>query len=88
MIQAYTYAKNEVEKAAYLDYYRTYYRAGGTIDGSSSSTNIVPDQLGKGANAVKDHDLGTVTVDGIEYKRYSKLLSKLVVFYKIHLIFL
>ena len=72
MIQASTYAKNEAEKVAYLDYYRNFYREGGTIDGSSSSTNSAGEQPSNGANADRGIDLGMVTVDGVEYKRYSK----------------
>jgi len=65
-----TYAKNEAEKVAYLDYYRNFYREGGTIDGSSSSTNSAGEQPSNGANADRGIDLGMVTVDGVEYKRY------------------
>merc|ERR1712061_68980 len=65
-----TYAKHEAEKFAYLDYYRNFYREGGTIDGSSSSTNSAGEQPSNGANAERGIDLGMVTVDGIEYKRY------------------
>ena len=73
MVQASTYAKNEVEKAAYLDYYRTFYRDGGTIDGSSNSTNTKLHQPISSSRNDKGDDLGIVTVDGVEYKRYSKL---------------
>ena len=69
------YAKNEAEKTAYLGYYRTYYHGGGTIDGSTSSTDIAQQNPGKGEKE-KGHDLGIVTVDGIEYKRYGKLLRE------------
>ena len=72
IIQASTYAKNEVEKAAYLDYYRTFYRNGGTLDGSSTSGSANVEQNN---GVIKDNksDLGSVNVDGVEYKRYSKL---------------
>ena len=72
IIQASTYAKNEVEKAAYLDYYRTFYRNGGTLDGSNTSSNANVEQ-NNGANKDNSSDLGSVNVDGVEYKRYSKL---------------
>jgi len=65
-----TYAKNEVEKAAYLNYYRTFYRDGGTLDGSSNSTNTKLDQPSSSSRNDKGDDLGIVTVDGVEYKRY------------------
>merc|ERR1711945_50309 len=34
---------NEVEKAAYLDYYRTFYRDGGTLDGVEYKRYRTPD---------------------------------------------
>ena len=69
-----TYAKNETEKATYLEYYRSYYRNGGTLDGSSNSTStdITGAEQSKNISEVADNgkDLGTVTVDGTEYKKY------------------
>ena len=73
IIQASTYAKNEVEKAAYLDYYRTFYRNGGTLDGSNNSSGANVEQ-NNGASKDNSSDLGSVNVDGVEYKRYSKLI--------------
>jgi len=64
-----TYAKNEVEKAAYLDYYRTFYRNGGTLDGSNTSGSANVEQ-NNGANKDNNSDFGSVNVDGVEYKRY------------------
>ena len=72
-IKASTYAKNEVEKAAYLDYYRTFYRNGGTLDGSNTSGSANVEQ-NNGANKDNNSDFGSVNVDGVEYKRYSKLI--------------
>ena len=64
-----------------MEYYRGYYRNGGSMDGSSvNSTSTNPsgtdqnktdkelEKLGK--------DLGTVTVDGVEYKRYRKCIQR------------
>jgi RNA-binding protein 5/10 len=69
-----TYAKNETEKETYLEYYRNYYRNGGTMDGTtSSSTPDMPTEGGQvrhPSEASKGASLGTVLVDGIEYKRY------------------
>ena len=66
-----------MEKATYLEYYRNYYRNGGTADGGSTSnsnetsqTNMEGDSAEKGAQK----DLGSITVNGVEYKRYRKLL--------------
>ena len=85
-MQASTYAKNENEKATYLEYYRNYYANGGTLDGSSNnrenanSTDAeksgIPTDMGD-----KRKDLGVVTVDGVEYKRYGKYSLKLLYSY-------
>ena len=60
------YGKTAEEKAHYLDYYRNYYKNGGDASAGSASTG---DGKKKTENA---KDLGKVTVNGVEYKKYCK----------------
>jgi len=71
-----TYAKNESEKTTYLEYYRSYYRDGGTMDGSSTNGTNANSNGTEQSNSTsnvkaKENDLATVTVDGVDYKRYA-----------------
>jgi RNA-binding protein 5/10 len=58
------YAKNESEKAHYLEYYRNYYKNGG--DPNAGQQN--PQKNGN--NSKKEDSHGKVIVDGVEYKIY------------------
>jgi hypothetical protein len=54
------YAKTAQEKSYYLDYYRNYYRSGGKVENATTAPNGSSNEA-------------TVTVNGVEYKRYRKL---------------
>ena len=58
------YAKSADEKAYYLDYYRKYYRNEGTSQNAGQGSTSTATSLGD----------ATVTVNGVEYKRYRKYL--------------
>ena len=62
------YGKTAEEKAHYLEYYRKYYKNGG----GDASAATAPGADGK-KKTENDKDLGKVTVNGIEYKKYRKL---------------
>ena len=68
------YAKNESEKAHYLEYYRNYYKNGGDPNGGQQQN---PQKIDKynGNNSKKDQDIdhhGKVIVNGVEYQIYRK----------------
>ena len=68
------YAKNESEKAQYLEYYRNYYKNGGDPNGGQQQN---PQKIDKynGNNSKKDQDIdhhGKVIVNGVEYQIYRK----------------
>ena len=69
------YAKTSEEKQSYLEYYRQYYRNGGkdnvNSDVNHSSTTKPTENKQKKEDKPTD-DLGMVTVDGVEYKKYRK----------------
>ena len=70
-----------MEKATYLEYYRNYYRNGGTADGGSTSNSKETSQTSIGAEAAEkcaQKDMGSITVNGVEYKRYRKLLFAMI----------
>ena len=56
------YAKSADEKAYYLDYYRKYYRNEGTSQKAGQTSTSTATSSGN----------TTVTVNGVEYKRYRK----------------
>ncbi len=62
------YAKTPEEKAHYLEYYRKYYREGGQVSGAAAA----PGSGGGRARPDKASNGGTVTVDGVEYRKYRK----------------
>ena len=69
-----------------MEYYRSYYRNGGTLDGSSTNPeNANSTDTEKSSTPTemnnKTKDLGAVTVDGVEYKRYGNTMLKLVYSY-------
>merc|ERR1740128_1261769 len=59
------YAKNETERESYIEYYRKYYKDGG--DAGPAVSALYGDK--KGASK-KGTDLGTVSVNGVEYKKF------------------
>ena len=59
------YAKTSKEKEEYLEYYRNYYKNGG------SATNA-PEK--KNTEQPKSKTSDVVVVNGVEYKRYGELL--------------
>ena len=65
------YAKNESEKAHYLEYYRNYYKNGGDPNAGQQQQNSDTSKPDK-------KDLGKVTVNGVEYQKYRKFLMILI----------
>ena len=59
------YAKNDSEKAHYLEYYRNYYKNGGDPNAGQN-----PQKVDK-SNGNNSHN-EKVIVDGVEYKIYRK----------------
>ena len=59
------YAKSADEKAYYLDYYRKYYRNEGTSQKAGQTSTSTATSSGN----------TTVTVNGVEYKRYRKYIQ-------------
>eukprot|EP00096_Caligus_rogercresseyi_P000162 TRINITY_DN1044_c0_g1_i2.p1 TRINITY_DN1044_c0_g1~~TRINITY_DN1044_c0_g1_i2.p1 ORF type:complete len:728 (+),score=214.70 TRINITY_DN1044_c0_g1_i2:240-2423(+) len=57
------YAKNAKEEAHYYEYYKNLYNNGGDTSAASIA-------LREENNSKKNSDLGTVTVGGVEYKKY------------------
>lgn len=60
------YAKNEAERAQYVDYYKDYYRKGGDAGPALQALHREKDS----PKPETDEKLGTVTVNGEEYKVY------------------
>lgn len=60
------YAKTAEEKVGYLEYYRNYYRNGGDVAGAGDARKSTGEQ---------DKDMGKVTVNGVEYKKYREFLE-------------
>ena len=58
------YGKTAEEKAHYLEYYRDYYKNGGSAPDAAGDTK---------RKTESDKDLGKATVNGVEYKKYRKL---------------
>eukprot|EP00092_Neocalanus_flemingeri_P001486 GFUD01001585.1.p1 GENE.GFUD01001585.1~~GFUD01001585.1.p1 ORF type:complete len:599 (-),score=180.12 GFUD01001585.1:151-1947(-) len=58
------YAKNETERESYIEYYRKYYKDGGDAGPAVSAL------YGDKKSSKKSSDLGTVTVSGVEYKKF------------------
>ena len=76
-----TYAKTPEEKKAYLEYYRNYYRNGGDAKAAAATASSEESAKHKATSseAEKKPDLGTVTVNGVEYKKYRESLSLAIV---------
>ena len=58
-----------------MEYYRSYYRNGGTMDGSSTNpehgNTTDTEKCSTPTETIdKTKDLGSVIVDGVEYRRY------------------
>jgi len=60
------YAKNDTERESYVEYYRKYYREGG--DAGPAVAALFNDK--KGSSGKRSTDIGTVTVSGVEYKKF------------------
>jgi len=58
------YAKNEAERDNYIEYYKKYYKEGGDAGPAVSAL------YGDKKTSKKSSDLGTVNVNGVEYKKY------------------
>ena len=63
------YGKTAEETAHYLEYYRNYYKNGG---GGEASAGSAPSADAK-KKTENDKELGKVTVNGVDYKKYRKL---------------
>jgi len=59
------YAKNSSERESYIEYYKKYYKDGG--DTGAAVSAVFGD---KKSSSKKASDLGSVTVAGVEYKKY------------------
>ena len=65
------YAKNESEKAHYLEYYRNYYKNGGDPNAGQQQPQKTDKYNGNNSKK-EDVDHGKVTVNGMEYQKYRK----------------
>ena len=61
------YAKTSQEKTYYVDYYMKLYREGGDTSGAEVALRSTQSEKKSKKNS---NPLGTVTVDGVEYRRY------------------